>query len=100
MDPKTKTKIRIAVKDYFRLFPEDWESVKIDIEYQRQNLADEMAMVKGSHSLKRALFTVPEKLSAMIGKKLNDEERQAFTQLDNARWFAKEFAQFRLTKEV
>ena len=90
----------MAVKDYFRMFPEDWELVKIDIEYQRQNLLTDFGELPGTHAIKRALFAVPEKLSAMIGKKLTEEERQSFTQLENARWFAKEFPQFRLTKEV
>ena len=100
MNPKTKLKVSMAVKDYFEMFPEDWELCKHDIEYQKQNMKNDMASLPETHNLKRALFAVPEKLSAMIGLKLDDEERQAFTEKENARWFANEFPQFRITKEI
>ena len=100
MTIKTKIKIRTAVKDYFEMFPEDWELCKLDIEYQRQNLKTDFAELEGTQSLQRALFSVPEKLSILISKKLSDEERQLFTQKENARWFADEFSQFRITSNV
>lgn len=100
MNPKTKLKVRLAVKDYFEMFPEDWELCKLDIEYQKQNMKNDMAALEGTHALKRALFSVPEKLSTMIALKLSDEERQAFSEKENARWFAGEFPQFRITKEI
>lgn len=90
----------MAVKDYFEMFPEDWELVKLDIEYQKQNMKNDFASLEGTHALKRALFAVPEKLSIMIGMKLTPEERAEFTQKENARWFADEFPQFSLTKNV
>ncbi len=97
---RTKMRIRTAVKDYFAMFPEDWELCKADIQYQRQNLKTEFAELEGTQGLKRALFSIPEKLSAMIGKKLTDEERQLFTMKENARWFADEFPQFRISSEI
>lgn len=90
----------MAVKDYFEMFPEDWELCKLDIEYQKQNMKNDMAALPETHNLKRALFVVPEKLSAMIGLKLDEQERMQFTEKENARWFAKEFPQFRITKEI
>lgn len=100
MKPKTRTKIRLAVKDYFEMFPEDWELVKPEIEKMRQNKVTDFAELKGSDNVKRALFAVPEKLSSMIGLKLDEEERLLFTEKENARWFAKEYPQFRITKEI
>lgn len=100
MNPKTKTKIRMAVKDYFSMFSEDWELCKLDIDIQRQGLKNEFASLEGTHAIQRALFAVPEKLSTMIAMKLTDEERQSFTQKENARWFAEEFPQFRITSNV
>lgn len=87
----------MAVKEYFEMFPEDWEASKIEIESQRLNLKNQFASLETSN-LRRALFSVPEKLSAMIGMKLSLEERQLFTQKEHARWFAKEFPMFSLTK--
>lgn len=100
MKPQTKTKIRMAVKDYFEMFPKDWEEVKPEIERIRQNKLTDFAEIKGQGNVRRALFSVPEKLSAMIGMKLNDEERMMFTEKENARWFAKEYPQFRITDEI
>jgi hypothetical protein len=100
MNIKTKILIRTAVRDYFEMFPEDWILCKQDIEYQKQNLMNDFATLEGTQAIKRALFAVPEKLSTMIGKKLTDKEAQEFKDLENARWFASEFPQFRLTSEI
>lgn len=100
MDPKTKTKIRTAVKDYFEMFQEDWLLVKPDIEKARGNKINDFAELKDTHGVRRALFMLPEKLSTMIGMKLTDHERSLFTEKENARWFATEFPQFNLTSHV
>ena len=100
MNPKTKMKISTAVADYFKMFPEDWELCKLDIQYQRQNLKNDFATLEGTHAIKRGLFAIPEKLSVMIGKKLTTEEIALFKEKEGARWFAKEFKQFSLTKEI
>lgn len=100
MKDQTKIKIRTAVADYFRMFPEDWEACKVEISIQRQGLDHELASIKGTHAIRRALFTIPEKLSAMIAKKLNDNELLQFKEKESGRWFAKEFKQFSITKEV
>lgn len=90
----------MAVKDYFEMFPQDWELVKPEIERLRLNKVNDFAELEGNQNLKRALFSVPEKLSSMIGLKLDLEERQLFTQKENARWFATEFPMFRISSEV
>lgn len=100
MNLKTKTKIRLAVADYMKMFPEDWKECQVEIDWQRQNLVDDMAQVKGTHYLKRALFTLPAKLSGMIARKLTTEEQLQLAEKDNARWFAKEFPMFAITKAV
>lgn len=92
-------KIRTAVADYFKMFPEDWQLCKLDIEYQRQNLKNDFASLD-THMLRRALFAVPEKLSTMIGKKLTQEEALLFKEKEHARWFAKEFPQFAITTKI
>ncbi len=99
MKPKTKTKIRLAVKDYFQMFPEDWNLVKEDIEKMRQNKVNDFAELD-THAIRRALFCVPEKLSTMIGLKLDQEERMLFTEKEHARWFASEYPMFAITKNV
>lgn len=82
------------------MFPEDWKECQLEIDWQRQNLKDDMASIKGTHHIKRALFTLPEKLSIMLGKKLNNDEQLQFKEKENARWFAKTFPMFAITKHV
>ena len=100
IDDRTKMRIRTAVADYLKMFPEDWEACKIEIQLQRQNLENDMAEVRGTHSIQRALFSVPEKLSIMIAKKLDSDELNLFKEKEGGRWFAREFPQFAITKQV
>ncbi len=100
MNPKVKMKISTAVADYMRMFPEDWELCAKEIEMYREGLIDGMAEIKGQHALERHLFSIPEKLSVMIGKKLEDHEAAEFKGKEASRWFTKEFPQFAITKHV
>lgn len=100
MTLKTKVKVKTAVSDYQKMFPEEYQDLLKEIARQRENLETEFAEVKGSHSIKRALFTVSETLAVMIAQKLDEEERLTFKDLENQRWFCREFPQFSLTKEV
>lgn len=86
--------------DYQRMFPEEYQQFLVMIQSQRENLKTEYAELEGVHAIKRGLFSIPEKLSSMIGMKLSEPERQMFKEKENARWFAKEFPQYSLTKEV
>lgn len=95
----TKMKIRTAVTDYKKMFPHDYANLMKAIEEQRLNLKDDMAEIEG-HAIKRALFTISEILSTMIAKKLDNEESLFFKSKEGSRWFAKEFSQFRITKEI
>lgn len=99
MKPLTKMKIRTAVADYQKMFPEDYKQVLMAIKLQRENLKTDMAEIEG-HAIKRALFTISEKLSSMIGLKLDNEELLHFKTLEGGRWFAKEFPQYRISKSV
>lgn len=92
-------KIRTAVADYQRMFPQDYKDVLKAIEIQKQNLKTDMAEIEG-HAVKRALFTISEKLSMMIAKKLDNDELLHFKTLEGGRWFAKEFSQYRISKNV
>lgn len=94
-------KIRTAVAAYQEMFPEDYKDVLRVIEYQRQNLKTDLAEItetRGGGDW-RAGLTFPERLSIMIGMKLNDVEREAFRETKNLQWFGKEFPQFRIAKK-
>lgn len=94
--------ISMAVKDYMKMFPEEYNSVLKAIKIQKNSLKTELAEIKGSHGITRALYTIPEKLHEMISTKLNNEEDELakFKELDSARWFATKFPMFNITKKV
>lgn len=82
------------------MFPDEYgETLKI-IAHQKDNLENEMASVKSTHAIKRALSTIPEKLFQMIQKKLSKEEVVEFNSIETQRWFLTEWPQFRLTKHI
>jgi hypothetical protein len=99
ISPKSKMRVRLAVKDYQEMYPQEYKDLLVVIQEQRDNLKNDMAEIKG-HSLKRALYTISENLNAMIGKKLDDKDRIEWKEKDSQRWFCKEFPQFQITKFI
>lgn len=99
INPKAKMRIRLAVKDYQEMYPEEYKNLLIVIQNQKDNLKEDMAEIKG-HSLKRALYTISETLHQMIGKKLDDKDKIEWKEKDSQRWFCKEFPQFMITKSI
>lgn len=92
-------RVRLAVKDYQDMYPEEYQNLLIAVQQHRDNLKEEMAEIKG-HSLKRALYTISETLNAMIGKKLEEDEKEEWKTKEVQRWFCKEFPQFMITKKI
>lgn len=99
ISPKTKMRVRLAVKDYQEMYPEEYQQLVQVVKDQRANLKDDMAEIKG-HALKRALYTISETLNVMIGKKLDAAEKEEWKTLEVQRWFCKEFPQFMISKTV
>ena len=97
---KGQARIAIAVSDYKEMFPEEYESLMLVIQDQRDNLETDMAEIKGSSTLKRALYTISEKLSGMIHMKLDDADSKEWTELESQRWFCKTYPEFSVTKHV
>lgn len=94
--------ISLAVADYCKMFPNEYKNTLKLIKTQKQDLKTELAEIKESHGLVRSLYTIPEKLHEMIVTKLQTEsgELSKFKELDSARWFAKKFSQFSITKQI
>lgn len=99
---KAKMRIRTAVKDYQDMFPEEYKWLLRDIQFAKQNLKTEYAEIpdtrKGSDM--RLLFIIDERLSTMIALKLTNDELADFREQVNTRWFAKEFPQFAVSKDI
>lgn len=95
-------RIRTAVRDYQKMFPQDYKELMKAIAWSRQNLKTELAEITDTRggSDMRLLFEIDEKLSTMIGMKLTNEELLEFREKENTRWFAKEFPQFAISKVI
>lgn len=101
-----KDHITQIVRNYIRLYPEDYETVKKGIEMQRHTLVDEeFGTAKGTGSDMRALFEIPVDLSEMLIMGLTPEEMEWFKaggpdRKEGARWFAKTFKAFTLPNKI
>ena len=102
LTPKAKMRIRLAVSDYQTMFPEEYKLLLRAIAEQKQNLKTDYAEIQETRggSDMRALFTIDERLSTMIGMKLTHDELVDFKTTENCRWFAKEYPQFAITKQI
>jgi len=92
--------ISLAVRDYAKMFPDEYKKVLDTIKWQKQNLKTDLAEIEDTHGLQRALYTVPENLHQMIVEKLPNEELNQFKDKDSARWFTKTFPQFAITRTI
>ena len=101
-----KDKITVAVKEYKRLFPEEYQQFlkgnQITIDKQK----DEWASTGKDGAVERHLFDTPEKLYQAITRMLNDEEidwwharGQYVKKFFAARWFIETFPEFKVTRE-
>jgi len=102
-----KEKITTAVKEYKRLFPDEYKQFKksnqITINKQENAWAS-----TGSHDnlVERHLFDTPEKLHQAISRMLNEEEldwwnaRGVYTKnFAAAKWFISTYPEFKVTKQ-
>lgn len=99
-------KVRWAVKEYIRLFPEEYTEFKQMIRNKKAELQTEWGEVRGMDAVERALYEMPETLFYGIKKVLKQDEWDWLQAKDThqkdfsgPRWFVKEFKEFTLTKD-
>lgn len=101
-----KKHITQIVRNYIRLYPEDYETVKKGIAMQKGLLLDaKFGTAKDTGSDMRALFEIPADLSEMLIMGLEPEEMEWFkaggaNRKEGARWFAETFKDFALPNEI
>lgn len=102
-----KEKISVAVQEYKRLFPVEYQqflkSHQITIGKQKDQWG---STGKESHALERHLYDLPEKLHHSIIRMLSDEEHDWWAARGNyiknfaaAQWFIKKHPEFKVTKQ-
>lgn len=93
-------KIRRTVNDYIKMFPEEYRLDIEEIKVKRANLHQRTAEMKKTHAIKRELYSIGILLDTMMIQKLDLEELKELEDKEGARWFAKEFEQFRVTDKI
>jgi hypothetical protein len=102
----TKKHIEAIVKNYIRLFPEDYKTVIEGIQMQKGLHLDEFASAKKKGApYTRALFEIPLELQEMLITGLESDEMEWFkaggkNRKEGALWFAKKFKEFALPSSV
>lgn len=96
----TQNKIRNVVLAYRDIFPEEYESVRIQVKQKSGLQANEFASVSGDHVMERALHEIPENLFSALIVKLDTREFEYFSSKKGSRWFAKTFNEFALPKAI
>lgn len=98
MDNKhIKNKIKHYVKEYIRLFPDEYKIVVDELAIERNKKANKFATVRNSDYTERQLGEIPATLFNMFKMKLTEDEFEwLFSEKQNkgAIWFYKTFKEF------
>lgn len=102
-----KDKVRWAVQEYIKLFPDEYVQFKLQMKQTRESLLNDWAETnKDMQVVERLLFEVPEAMYFGFKKVLKKHEFDWLYGLndfqkkdDGPRWFFNEFEAFRVTKQ-
>lgn len=99
-----KTKVKVAVEEYKRIFPLEYEQFKSQNAVTVHKQKNKYGALEGDHAIERHLYDLPEKLHQTIYQTLNAEELQWFTatgsyigKFEGVSWFIKNFPIFKTT---
>ena len=98
--PEPKELIGAIVKDYVRVFPQEYALFR---EGMRKKLADksnDFSEVKGADYLQREICEWPETLDAMFTTRLPEDALKWFYTKEGTRWFAKSYPQFSAARKL
>lgn len=101
-----KEKIKIAVSEYKKLFPDEYQRFLKSAEIKIGQSKDKWASTGGDGAVERHLYDTPEKLHGSIGKLLTSQELEWFNgrgewagEFHGARWFMETFPEFKISKD-
>lgn len=100
----TKELIRKIVRQYIKLFPEEFETFKQGMEAVRAVTRNDFATLQGT-SYSRALYEMPETLATMLLTGLNEEEMVwlkagGMNGKEGGLWFARTFKDFCIPEKI
>ena len=93
-------KITEIVEDYKTIFDKEYKLFCKQQKDFRAGLLNDYAEVKGDIILERKLFDTPANLYTMFVQNLSSEELDHLKSRKGARWFAKNFKEFRAANKV
>lgn len=100
MSTTAKLLIRTYVREYTITFPREWESFQSAMKVKLNDSKDDFGKVEGSDLVDRKLFEMPETLYTILTMKLSKEDFDWFKTVEGARWFAKQYPQFRTSERT
>lgn len=102
----TKKKITQAVKEYKRIFPDEYEMFLTSFRKKQDTKRDRWAQVKGADVVTRQLIEIPESLHVALDLNLTVEEKDWLyarndyqSNWSGMKWFMERFPEFKLTAD-
>ena len=95
-----KEKITNIVKEYTRLFPEEYTAFKNAMREKRYKAFHRTGKIEGADVLDRPIHEIPETMYGIINLHLSEDELKEFQGTIMSRWFAKTFKDFSIVEKV
>ena len=106
MGDDTKDKIKKMIKEYVKLFPDEYKLFIDSVRAKQQEKDTKFAEAKGSEVIDRHLFDMPESLFIALKKIMTDEEwewlfanGQYAKDYRGIKWFMRTFKQFNISED-
>jgi hypothetical protein len=96
----TKIKVRQAVEDYKRLFPDEYILFAKQNRFVQDAQLDKFAQIKGSDFVLRKLFEIPENFDIILKAIFDEKDTEYWKSLKGATWFAKTFPIFKTPEKI
>jgi len=97
---ETKNKVRQAVLDYQRLFPDEYIAFVAQNKIVQDSQRDTFAQIEGNDYVVRKLFELPENLDELLKAVFDDADIEYWKSLKGARWFARAFPVFKTPEKI
>lgn len=95
-----KSRIRVIVTEYVRLFPSEFEDFKKGQTVARDRLRTKWGEMKSEGYIARKVLELPATLFGLLTKSLPADAFAWFKSKEGTRWFEKAFTDFAAAKKV
>jgi hypothetical protein len=96
----TKSKIKLLVEEYQRVFPEEYAAFQQGQRVRVDLTSDKYASVIDGEALEQHLTEMPETLYTILEKHLSNDQHQELQTKEGMRWFARTFKQYAVAQAI